>query len=320
MLAFTVLVYVTAVASFTALYLNEASKSTTETVIVPYDKTGNDGYTCQMISRVSATYQIRSPDPALAYNLVNVIELQAQCTADLQNANPCNTSMTYFPGTTTALPVGTDYGAAVLYADNLLFIFDTTLDPYLRNYDYTTGLINDNIYQVDYFAIPTSLAVDRDGWPVYVAKSDFSSDKIVYRAFIDDSTVDLISFNTGWQYDITILNDNLYNVYMIQNNTFLSLDVYTVPAVSTVMFSTAADERILYAAVYHDGAVPTVYYTTTRTYDEFAIIMYRDGVNTTLNSAAFSYPLKGIAVSGSNQLYFLQLEAAFGGNVPALLL
>lgn len=317
MFVFTALIYATAIASFTALYLIEAAKSTTETVIVPYDNTGNDGYTCQMLSRVSAMYEIPSGDPALAYNLVNVIESKSQCTENLDSVNPCNESLTYFPGNTIALPTeGTEYGAAALYAANMLYIFEMTVDtPYITNYDYTTGVMGDVLYLVDFFAITSSLAVDRDGWPIYITKSDLSSEKIVYRAITELSDVDIIGYHTGWAFDATILNDNLYNVYLIENNTFLALDVYTVPAVSAVLFSTPVGENILYAAVYHDGFSPTVYYTTTSKFNQFAIIMYKDGTNTTLNSYAFSNPSKGISVSGNNQLYVVQLDDSFARKI-----
>jgi hypothetical protein len=213
-----------------------------------------------MISRVSASYQFSSAeDPAQAYNLVNVIESETQCVDNLQLADPCQFPLTYFPGTTSPLAAGdVAYEAAALFANNMLYVFNTGTITQLFCYDYTTGETSNACYASDTSSITSSLAVDKNGIPIYMRPSSFTNTIIVCRSFTGDSTWDTIDFDTGLNYNPTILNDNLYNIYLIENNTLVALDVYTVPAVSTILFNVTEGDTILYAAVYHDGVSPTL--------------------------------------------------------------
>lgn len=199
-------------------------------------------------------------DPELAYNLVNVMELKPECESDIAAADPCSAPMTYFPGTVNELwPAGTLFGAAAMYKGTNVFVFDKTLRASITNYNYSNGQYKKDVAALQDSPITSSLAVDRNGEPIYLAMSSQYSTVMVYRAPLQTSD-SVLAYNTGVPY-ANILNDNLYNIYYTTNTTFVYLDVYNTdnsgPIDATVMFTVADGDIILYAAVYHDGASPT---------------------------------------------------------------
>lgn len=334
MFAFTLLVYTTAIVAFGTLYALEAKKSTVETTIMPYDNTGNDGYTCQMISRVTESYQYPSKtDPALAYGLVNVIETKAQCVSNFESSDPCSQPLVFFPGTYTARDTtGADYRATALYGDEFAFVLDESGLPMFYNYNFTTGTIEQDEYMLEYsyhgqdtFVVATnSFAVDRDGYPIFASSTEDDTLKIIFRSSPEGSGANQIAFNTDWYGDITILNDNLYNVYMIQNNTFLALDVYSTPAVSTVVFTLPVGQNIVYAAVFHDGDAPTVYYYATNGVADDYLYRWRNGASTLMDKDNGSDVAKGVLVDGNNNLYvpyqyFTEEGEGFGKSLAVVL-
>lgn len=307
MFAFSALIYIAALLSFSMLYTNEAAKSTVETVILAYDNTGNDGYTCQMISRVTSDYQIATTsDPSFAYNVVNVMESSLECQDNIQATEPCEYPLTYFPGTAVALNMeGRVYGAAALAADDSAYYFEvwTNYPANVDKYLYTTGQLGDSpiIESTSTNVIQTnSLAVDRNSYAIYVA-SEGAVNATIFRAPPEDErdTLDLIQFNTGAA-QATVFHDNEYNIYYAAGVSFCSLDVYVSPAVSTVLFNLTAGDSFLYVAVYFDGLIPTVYYRTAQT---TTIYVFRDGTHTVLPHSEIS-TLSGLVVDGSNRLYF----------------
>lgn len=232
MFAFSFLIYAAALMSFAFLYSYEASKTTVETLIVPYDNTGNDGYTCLLISRVNAGYQLASTgEPALAYNLVNVMESKLQCEDSIAAVSPCAKPLMYYPGAVVTLPnAGMSFGAAALFGDALAFFFDTSANPtVIVNYGYTTGIMLSDINELTAEEPQTNtMAVNRYGYPIYVAKDGMPTAKI-YKAPPDEEYYDnVISFDTG-EPTALVFNDNMYNIYYAAGISFCALDVYVIP-------------------------------------------------------------------------------------------
>lgn len=309
MFAFAGLIYLSAVISFAFLYSYEASKSIVETLILSYDSTGNDGYTCQMISRVTANYQVDSTSlPVLAYDVVNVMQSKSQCQASLAAANPCDKPLLPFPGTAESVrATGDVYGAAALYGDRWAFALKSSEGLQLVVfYDYTTGAYGDSDFGVSNLQT-NSLAVDSYACPIYVA-TDGGPTARIYRNVLHNLTLDAINFDTGVP-EAMVYNDNLYNVYYTTNNSMYALDVYSIPAVSTLLFSLAEGDLFLHVAVYNDGTTPTAYYYSTLTAIAHNIYKYQDGVISTV-----SYNIDGVnalVVDGYNRLYFITPDHTF---------
>lgn len=306
MYSFTAVIYISAVIAFVLLYQNEARKSTTETIILPYDFSGNDGYTCQMISRVTGTYQIPSSlDPSLAYNLANIMESKSQCESDLQVANPCGTPMVYFPGTASSFGApGTAYGAAAIFHEHVVYMFDTSdAEITINSYDYSTG----TYFSGEFYPVPvpitTSLAVNKFGSPIYLSRSLNSSTVQVRQA--DPADISLAEFENGSPNTI-ILNDNLYNIYVAVNNTFIYVNIYAHPVVSTVIFSLAEGDNILHAAVHHDGSSPTVFFYSTLGAPTHTYYQYKDNSITAYDEILPpNYIVSGLVTDG-DYVYFCE--------------
>lgn len=304
---FTFLVYFSGILAFSLLYKYEAKKSTVETIIISYDSTGTDGYTCQMLSRVSASYQVPSAvDPSLAYYLVNVVESESQCQNDLQVADPCSLPLTYYPGVTS--PLFNDlnvYGAVAMFSEDLLYIFDITSthsEP-IDKYDYTTGTFSSLEFNLaaGIFVDQSSMAMDCYGNAVFVMN--------VYSVKQIGSTGDgpVVELDFVWTDELLILNDNLYNMYLIAGQEFLTLDMYTQPGATTVLFDVGVNDTIVYAAVYHDGVSPLVYYTTESSKSTGFLYTFKDGVSTASSrlNLILNTHLHGMVVDGANNLYCL---------------
>ena len=323
----SILIYTAAIVAFTLLFSYESGRSTVETIVVADDRTGTgaNDYTCQMISRVAASYQSPSYGyPALAYNLVNVMETQKECKSNMAATSPCNTSMLYYPGTATDFSPakGDTFGAAAMFGTNLVYVFSSeSAYSNIISYDYSRGQYGTLGITSNYYAQPNTLAVDRNGYPIYVALQYYSSTTLqVYRAYFSDNTVDTIAFDTGSSF-VLVFNDNLYNIYystrgnaplldLNANETFsygafYALDVYTSPAVSTLLFNLTAGETLLYAAVYNNGSSPTVYYWTSSG-EVYTLYCFNHGSTTTLLTDYDDFSPGGLAVDGLNNLYAVQ--------------
>ena len=311
---FTAVIYIAAIVAFVLLYQLEAAKSTTETVILPYDNTGNDHFTCQMISRVTASYQVPTVnEPGLGYHLVNIMESKSECQTDLAVSDPCGSPMVYYPGSETALwSSGATFGAAAMYGNHTVFVYDTTTPiPSIQQYDYTTGTYVDVPAYLDDTVVTTSMAVDRDGYIIYLSSSSGSPPLYMSRT---PNTGNWLMYNTQ-SAQVRVLNDNLYNVYAIVNNhNFTAVDVYSDPTVSSVLFSTPDGDDILHAAVYHDGTSPTVYFYTYN-YDTF--YQYKDDVITSYEVLSRWFPVVGMFAS-AQYVYFVTSATSENGKALQL--
>lgn len=314
MYSFTSIVYIAALVSFVTLYQNEARKSTTETVILSYDNSGNDGYTCQMISKVSEAYQLPATYiSTLSYNLINVAELGSQCVQDLAVADPCGSPMNYYSGTEEPMYdylTADTYGAAALYSINKAYVYTTVFGVVqITSYDYSIGDYYD-LNPVNH-TITSSLAVDNTGSPIYLTRVDPGSTTVLVRRIRPvDALVYTIDAGNS---DPVILNDNLYNVYVVLNTTFVALNIYAQPAVATELFALAEGDNILFAAVYHDGSAATVYYYTTLGAATSVYYCYKGGVTTVhdMYTADYSVTVLGM-IADATYVYILLHQNGFG--------
>lgn len=315
MYGLTTLLYTAAVIAFTLLYVSEKQNGTVETIITAYDKTGSDGYTCQMISLVTATYQINTAaDPSLAYNLVNVMESATECSDNLQEASPCDHPLTYFPGSAPATieySTGTVFGAVALFGANLTYTWVRQSDSYvyLAVYSYVDGSLG--IVETPNMVSTTSLAADAGGNPVYIA----TMDGYAQLCRTNPSNALEVLYNTEQPYTPMVLNDNLNNIYIVLNNTFTAVDIYSHPAESTLIFNVSVSDEILYAAVYNSGNALVVYYVTVASSAAGELCTFLHDVS---SCSAWDYgshaTIKGLSVDGFNRLYLLILPSDGSGT------
>jgi len=202
------------------------------------------------------------------------------------------------------LPSGALVGAVTLF-DNQIAAFIVTSDNLLQIYN-TTSLDILNVNPgAGYVITSTSLAMDRVGNPMFLA-SLFGTGKItVFRGFPspDASIFNSIKvYTTELTNGVTILNDNQYNIYLIEGSRFVTLDVYTSPAQATELFSVSGNYSIRFAAVYYADEGPTVYYMTTQS----ANTLYTFQGNTTTESTlADFFDFFGLVVDGNNELSYI---------------
>jgi len=327
MFGLTTVVYIVSAIAFILLFINEQKNTTVETIITGYDYDGQDGYACQMISYASATVTIPATvDPSMEYNLVDVMESKTECEMNFEQADPCNSQpLAFFPGS-AAVPIpytdGETFSAVALYGNDLSFYWmsPSPAEVYITSYNSTNGKFDEHMYYVPYetFTSAESLAVDRNGSPVYISTDPTidNSPMMVYRSTKDASAGQML-YDTQQFIVPTVLNDNLYNVYMFINNTFSTVNVYDAPATNTVLFSLNEGTNIAAAAVYHDGVSPLVYYILDG--DERTVWTFHDGASnsTVWEVGGYESDLKRLAVDGNNYMYALVVRIIEGeaGNL-----
>jgi hypothetical protein len=300
MYAFATLSYIGAIIAFVCLFVTESRKSITDTIITPYDNTGQDGYTCQMISKVTASFQISSEsgeDPSQEYNLVNIIESKSQFEQDIATADPCQLPLTIFPTEDiTSGSMDVKYGAMTMRGEMMAYAFDVFAEKII-SYNYSVG--TQKSAYVDYTPIMTSLAVDRDGYAIFLHEGNQYT-KVVYRKDIIENHEAEEIYQFEQSSTPLILNDNLNNIYLGQNTTFTALDVYSgYTATNTTLFTVPAGQEIVHAAVYNSGTAIKVYYVN----QIGELYMWQNGAPTYQDS--FADPVLAIAVDGSDNLYAL---------------
>jgi hypothetical protein len=306
--------YVGAIIAFSVIFAVESNKSTTETMIGSADVTGQDGYTCKMISKVTASYEVTASiylDPHQAFQLINVIESRTQYESDYSAADPCSQPLEYFQGSITPIYSGPDlaYGGVALYGEDTLIVANVHLGRNLLFINYTMGTFN-SYYTADIMLID-SIAVDADGNPLYLAASN-TNEYTVYR--LDHGTalgsyteVELFIVETSFQ--PVLVYDNLYNIYLVEHDNFTALDVYSdsttgTASMNTTLFSTRAGEYITHAAVYNSGidggtggSIKVYYLNNTQ-----GVTVWENGVFTELGH----YPgCVQLAVDGADNPYVL---------------
>lgn len=314
MYALASVAYVVSIVSFVLIYMDASQRSYTDTIIESYDKTGQDGYTCQMISVANKVYTEKanmSTSPSFEYYLVNVMEIASQYEHDVTQVDPCSSPQQYFPGT-FANPFPTelvDFGGVTLYGADMAYMTATWSTPTINYYNFTAGTFTS--YHCKTTILVGSLAVDRNGYAIYIAYISWlnSEEFGIFRAMPDANGVngdaDEMLFNiTTTTLPVALLNDNLYNIYLVMNTSVIAVDVYG-SAGMTVLFHLGAGDTIQYAAVYNSGHSLKVYYINGTDY----CISWENGVFTTeqkVNQA------RAIAVDGLDHLYFTVLTDLFG--------
>jgi hypothetical protein len=310
MTIFATFAYIGAVIAFVVIFLTESHKSTTETLIMTTDNSGQDGYTCTMISKVSAAYSIVSDDGfgsvSQAFQLINVIESRLEYQVDYAIADPCSKPLEFFAGNREILYKASDvtYGGVSLYMEQLAFIAMSNVGATVLKINYTSGHFATFAITADMSIY--SIAVDVDSNAMFIA-TESSGAYGVYRldTFLDQIATEVLLYNVSLPYEPIILNDNLYNIYLAENTTFTALDVYsdsttgTAAATNTTLFSTRAGEYITHAAVYNsgDGIVKVYYINNTQD-----ATVWENGIFTELGQHTGCV---GITVDGSDNHYYL---------------
>jgi hypothetical protein len=299
------LAYAGAIIAFSVIFVSESHKSTTETLIMTTDNTGQDGYTCQMISKVTASYEILSAvgQTSQAFQLINFIESKSQYEADYTIADPCSEPLEFFFGSRMTL-YGAQvavYGGAALYGEDTAVVAVYATGPNVLISNYCSG--HYYTYSIDANIIMDSIAVDTDAKPIFIA-SDAPGVYSVYRLVIYSAYVsgEELLYTATLPDQPIILNDNLYNIYLAEHDTFTALDVYASPASNTTLFTTRDGEFIRYAAVYHSGSTVKVYYINNTD----GANVWEGGVFTDLGHQK---DCTGIAVDGADNYYYLYTYA-----------
>jgi hypothetical protein len=309
MLSFAVLAYIGTVVAFACLFAFETKKFTTETIIISYDKSGVDGYTCEMISKVSQAYEVAASATELfQYTLVNVIESSATFNSNMAAALPCEAPPTNFPGTATSPFASAPQGLgieAVYDASLAYFVMEESQIYQVFRYNVTAG----QMQLLPVSAVVNSLAVDKNSNAYF--QGDYDSVTGVFKIVTDGTDSTVTAVNTAWAGGL-LLNDNKYNIYGWQKNSYQNadfsaysynltyLDVSVSPATVSKVFSYSSD--VFFAlgnpAVYTDGKGKLCVYLlgSDSTYQ-----VWENGTY-----AQFPAPDRAqqIFVDDSNQIYF----------------
>eukprot|EP01032_Pedospumella_encystans_P010517 gene10517-12284_t len=263
MFGLTACLYFAVFAAFIAVYLYEGSRTHSQSKISDVDYKGEEGYTCQMLSKVTASYQYANDSnfisAILAYNLVNVKETQEHNGVNLAAAQPCNQPMTYFGG--DAVPLfdkGETMGALAMFNDRVIYWINANRKE-VYAYEYQGG----HFYKIGGFddldLVTSTMAVTRLGQPLNVVRNG-NQTRSIYRFSGDYQPL----YDTGLNYDPILVNDNHYNLYLLEQDRFVFLNITAAPITETVLFQLTSGEILKSASVYHDGVNPYVYFTTTQ--------------------------------------------------------
>lgn len=304
MFGLTACLYFAVFAGFIAVYLYEASKSYSESKISDIDYDGENGYTCKMLSKVTASYRYVNQSSfistLLAYNLVNVQETQKISLHNFATAKPCDQPMSYFGG--DSVPIfekGEELGALTMFSDHVIYTININRKEvyayeYLGGYHYIVGVF----HGLD--LVTNTLAVTKLGQPLCVVR-EASQNRTIY--IYTGTNIPL--YDTGLTYDPILVNDNHYNLYLIEDDRFVFLNITASPITETILFQLTNGEVIKSASVYHDGIDPHVYFTTTQG-GNTTFYTYIDGVisHTPVVTKFFAYVLD-VMVDGHNNVYYL---------------
>jgi hypothetical protein len=233
-------VYIGAAVAFACLFAFETKKFTTETIIIATDKTGQDGYTCEMISKVSQSYKFAATETEdLQYSLVNVIESLALFNADIEVANPCQQAPKYFPGTATQLfadaAEAMEFTQIAVHGPELAYL--AVNSNFLYRYNVTAG----SIAQILTVIHSSQLSVDFNGNAVVYGFSGFGDDVLTGLFTVATNGDTTLVYPTPPQENALLARDAEYNMYLLETNSSLwnltAIDIYSNPAVASTVFS-----------------------------------------------------------------------------------
>lgn len=228
--------YVGCIVAFILMFISESHKSYVDTQIFSYDNSGNDGYSCQMISKVTASYEIPSnTDPAMAYQLVNVIESKSDFEEDMRTADPCSHQLLYFPGTVEAPfdGVSATYGGVAFYKSEMAFVMTTLYAPMIMFYNYTYGTYD--MYEPVSGTLVNAVAIGRtEHFSVVYLRSTgiegaFEMYEVEVRSsgyYSENMVTQFTMLLPSSEFQPRVLNDNHYNIYVMGNDTIYSVNIY----------------------------------------------------------------------------------------------
>jgi hypothetical protein len=300
----TMVVYIGTLVAFACLFAFESKKFTTETVIVASDQTGGaDGYTCEMISKISQSYKVAAAETKdLQYSLVNVIESLELFNADMAVAKPCEQTPVYFPGTVTSLLASAKEESTITF----VVVYDASLAYVVVNYAY---LYRFNVSAGSFLPLATlfnaqQFAVDKNGNALVLGYESPTVGSIS-RVEPDGNVTFVYQTSEGG----VLVNDNQYNIYLLEftntapttmEYTLTAIDVYSEPAVASTVFTYTDFNTtgVTYAlAVYKgDDGDLRVYFETTDGW-----LMWENGLFT-----HYAVPAGAVQmfVDSSEQTYF----------------
>lgn len=307
MFGFTAFLYLAVVAGFVAIFLQEASRTTTQSIISDYDYKGEDGYTCKMLSKVSASFQYANRtgifSTLLAYNLVNVIQTEEQSRTNLALAKPCSSQLSYFGGEGVPLfEKGEELSALSMFSDRAVYWINANRKE-IYAYTYPDGFYYVVGSLVGMDLVTNTMAVTKLGQPLCLVRNANNTRTIyIYNGVYEPL------YDTELHYDPVLVNDNFYNLYMIQRDRFVFVNLSSTPITETTLFQLPNGEIIKSASVYHDGVDPQVYFTVQQGGMNGNITFYRckDGLitHTPVVTKYFAYVLD-VMVDGHNNVYYL---------------
>lgn len=305
MFGLTACLYFVVFAGFIAVYFYEASKSYSESKISDIDYNGEEGYTCQMLSKVTASYRYVNQSSfistLLAYNLVNVKQTQEMSLSNFATAKPCDQPMSYFGGSGVSIfERGEELGALTMFSDHVIYTINANRKEvyayeYLGGYHYIVGVF----HGLD--LVTNTLAVAKQGQPLCVVR-EANHNRTIYIY----TGINIPLYDTGLSYDPILVNDNYYNVYFIAADRFVFLNITATPITETTLFQLTNGEVIKSASVYHDGINPHVYFTISQSSTNTTFYTYVEGVisRTPVVTKYYAYVLD-VMVDGHNNVYYL---------------
>ena len=300
--------YSIGLAVFITLCVTQAQQFITETEIKPADVSGSEGWSYQMISKVSAPYSVgAAAEPIQTYQLVNVMESSSAAESDLVASNPC-ASTQYVTGTSTTY----NFGSSNIPLYSLIYKPDGTLileqsligQPYTYpHYAYNSAA--GTITQSEADGPGPSQAVGPDG-TLYSTGPSSSGSSELYE-YNNSAWNPVTDSPTG---SLVLYQDNLFNLYYtdIGGSFAIPINVYSLTitnsvATSTLLFSITSTGILSSMVIYNPGpgtssiqVYASISPSTTYTY---SLERYTNGVQTPFGNIGFSVN----AVDDSGSVY-----------------
>ena len=191
-LALAVLVILWSIAIFVALAIIGSHDTSTQSEVSAYDKSGTDGWSCDMVSKVTDKYALND-SLGTSYTLVNIIENHSTCLNSLSSldVDPCSK----LAFTASDYPSYTGSGNILLmdYSTyDILYFGNALLSDSLFRYVPILGAVETEITDTSIVAV--SVAYSKG---IYWTLGEIGSESVLKSYQPESGAVQMVSFNDG---------------------------------------------------------------------------------------------------------------------------
>ena len=183
------------VSTFIALAVKGANISTVESEVSAFDKSGTNGWSCDMVSKVTDEYSLDTNE-GTSFTLVNVLETATECTENLKAvSDPCS-GLSY---AMTASPTfrGTSSLFVTDYASGDFIFYGSTLCCKLFRYEVAKGEVSVVFDAADSAYSAKNLAYDPSSGRYWLLDYRDASTHVLRSYRPDEGFIEVKSFADG---------------------------------------------------------------------------------------------------------------------------